>query len=129
MDGPGASRRTILRTGVLALGALAGAVGLAGLGERIRTGSQPSLDRAIPGAATSFVLRGTDWHLSAPGLRRGDLPKRGDLVSVSGSLSYEGESAEAGSWRERFRDHRRDRKVPWRDWKLHRRAKPARDGR
>jgi hypothetical protein len=98
MDGPGASRRTILRTGVLALGALAGAVGLAGLGERIRTGSQPSLDRAIPGAATSFVLRGTDWHLSAPGLRRGDLPKRGDLVSVSGSLSYEGESAEAGSF-------------------------------
>ena len=85
MDGPGASRRTILRSSVLAVGALAGVFGLAGIAERIRSGPQPALDTAGP---TTLTLHGTDWHLSAPGLLRGDLPKRGDRVSVTGALSY-----------------------------------------
>ena len=87
MDGRGASRRTILRSGILAIGALAGAVGLVGMGERIRN-APPAIAELKD--LTTFTLRGTDWHLNAPGLRRGELPKRGDVVSVSGSLGESG---------------------------------------
>ena len=93
MDGPGASRRTILHAGVLAVGALAGVVGLAGIAERIR--SSPEL---APQGATSFTLHGNDWHLSAPDLRRGDLPKRGDRVSVTGALSYAADGESVGTF-------------------------------
>jgi hypothetical protein len=95
MDGQGASRRTILRSGVLAIGALAGAVGLVGMGERMRNAPLAAPD---PKSLITFVLHGTDWHLNAPGLRRGELPKRGDLVSVSGSLTLEGAPAESGTF-------------------------------
>jgi hypothetical protein len=95
MDGQGASRRTILRSGILAIGALAGAVGLVGVGERLRSVPLPAMD--VKGL-TTFVLRGSDWHLSAPGLRRGELPKRGDVVSVSGSLHVDGALGEPGTF-------------------------------
>jgi hypothetical protein len=95
MDGRGASRRTILRSGILAIGALAGAVGLVGVGERIR--NAPPVANDVK-SLTTFVLHGTDWHLSAPGLRRGELPRRGDVVSVSGSLTPEGGLAESGTF-------------------------------
>ena len=88
--GPKASRRAILRHGVLALGALAGVVGLGGAAERVRSGNP--LAQAAPGG-TTLTLRGSDWHLTASGLRRGELPKRGDLVSVSGSLNIQGTDA------------------------------------
>ena len=92
--GPKASRRAILRHGVLALGALAGVVGIGSAAERVRSGSL--LAQAAPGGKT-ITLRGSDWHLSASGLRRGELPKRGDLVSVSGNLSVQGTDT-AGSF-------------------------------
>ncbi len=38
-------------------------------------------------------MYGSEWRLAAPGLRRGDLPQRGDLVSVTGALRT-GTSAE-----------------------------------
>jgi hypothetical protein len=95
MDGRGASRRTILRSGILAIGAVAGAVGLVGVGERIR--NAPIAATEVKNLST-FVLHGTDWHLNAPGLRRGELPKRGDLVSVSGSLTVEGSPVESGTF-------------------------------
>ncbi len=95
MDGQRATRRTILRSGILAIGAVAGAVGLAGLGERIRSAPLAAADSTSP---TAFVLRGTDWHLSAPGLRRGELPKRGDVVSVFGSLTKAGLVSDTGSF-------------------------------
>jgi hypothetical protein len=95
MDGRGASRRTILRSGVLAIGALAGAVGLVGVGERIRNAPLAATEAK---SLTTFVLHGTDWHLNAPGLRRGELPKRGDIVSVSGSLIRQGTPADSGTF-------------------------------
>ena len=95
MDGPGASRRTILRSGVLAIGALAGVLGLAGVADRVRSGTVLAPD--TPGT-TTLSLHGSDWHLTAPGLRRGDLPKRGDQVSVSGELSFERGAEPAGTF-------------------------------
>lgn len=95
MDGQRATRRTILRSGLLAAGAVAGAVGLAGLGQRIRGAPAVAADGT---PLTTFVLRGTEWHLSAPGLRRGDLPKRGDVVSVFGSVSRDGVLSDSGSF-------------------------------
>src|SRR6266567_8758469 len=79
MSGPGASRRAVLRSGVLAVGALAGVFGLAGAAERLRTGAAPVLNAD---GATTLTLHGTEWHLTAPNLTRGQLPKRGDQVSL-----------------------------------------------
>lgn len=93
--GPKASRRTVLRHGVLALGAIAGAVGLAGTVDKVRSGTLLVAD--APGT-TRITLVGSDWHLSAPGLRRGDLPKRGDHVSVTGVVAMAGRADEAGSF-------------------------------
>jgi len=76
-----ATRRTVLRSGLLAIGGLAGLVGMAGLAERVRSG--PAL---APAANTTLTVYGTGWRVAAPGLRRGDLPKRGDIVSVTGAL-------------------------------------------
>ena len=83
-EGKRATRRTVLRGGLLA----AAAAGLAGL-----LGSGGRLSAATPVSSQSrgstFKLYGTGWRLSAPGLRRGDLPKRGDLVSISGVVASE----------------------------------------
>lgn len=95
MDGPGASRRTILRSGVLAIGAVAGVFGLAGIADRVRSGTL--LEASSPGT-TTLKLHGSSWHLTAPGLRRGDLPKRGDQVTVSGALGYEPGSEPVGTF-------------------------------
>jgi hypothetical protein len=93
--GPKASRRAILRHGVLAMGALAGVVGLGSAAERVRSGNL--LAQTAPGKPT-LTLRGTDWHLLASGLKRGDLPKRGDQVSVSGTLSIAPATDAVGSF-------------------------------
>ncbi len=93
--GPKASRRTILRQGVLALGAFAGAVGLAGAVDKVRSGTLLAAD---PPGTTRITLTGSDWHISAPGLRRGDLPKRGDHVSVTGVVAVAGSTDEAGAF-------------------------------
>ena len=96
MDGQtGASRRAILRSGVLALGAVASVLGLTGIAERVRDGATLSFDRA--GTAT-LKLYGSAWHLAAQGLRRGDLPKRGAQVSVSGALSEHPAAAPVGAF-------------------------------
>ena len=79
------TRRTVLRGGLLAAG-LAGIAGLVGLGERLQTRIAAS---PVPAPGSTLTLYGTGWRLSAPGLRRGDLPKRGDLVMVTGALSLE----------------------------------------
>jgi hypothetical protein len=76
-----ATRRTVLRSGLLALGGLAGLVGIAGLAERAKSGPV-----VAPAANSTLTVYGTGWRLAAPGLRRGDLPKRGDIVSVTGVL-------------------------------------------
>lgn len=87
MDGETrASRRAILRSGLLAVGALAGVIGLSGVAERMRDGTRLTLDRS---GTTTLRLYGSSWRLAAPGLIRGDLPKRGDQVSISGVLSHE----------------------------------------
>jgi hypothetical protein len=93
--GPKASRRAILRHGVVALGALAGVVGLTGAAGRARTGNL--LAATIPGT-TVLTLHGKDWHLSAPGLRRGDLPKRGDQVSLTGAIGMAAGAERVGSF-------------------------------
>ncbi len=93
--GPKASRRAILRHGVLALGALAGVVGLTGAAERVRSGNL--LVATAPGT-TTLSLRGSDWHMTATGLKRGDLPKRGDQVSVTGALSIAPGTESVGSF-------------------------------
>ena len=82
-EGTRASRRTVLRQGLFAIGALAGFAGLTGIAEKARSAALPS----APAMGTQTVrLYGSEWHLAAPGLRRGDLPKRGDVVAVSGIL-------------------------------------------
>ena len=82
-EGIRATRRTVLRSGLLAIGGLAGIVGMAGLAERVKSGA--ALPLASAGSNT-FKLYGANWRLSAPDLRRGDLPKRGASVSVTGTL-------------------------------------------
>lgn len=93
--GSGATRRAILRRGLLAMGTLAGVVGLAGVAEKARTGA---LLPAASDAAATMKLYGSDWHLAAPGLRRGELPKRGDQVSISGVLSHAPGETEVGTF-------------------------------
>lgn len=93
--GSGASRRTVLRRGLLAIGALAGVVGLAGVAEKARSGE---LLAANPAGVETLKLYGSNWHLAAPDLRRGELPRRGDQVSVSGSLSHAQGDAETGTF-------------------------------
>jgi len=83
--GSGATRRTILRRGLLAIGTLAGVVGLARVADKARSGT---LLQATSDAVETLELYGSNWHLAAPGLRRGELPKRGDQVSISGVLSH-----------------------------------------
>ena len=84
-EGTHTTRRTVLRGGLVAVG-LAGLAGLVGLRERLQTGVL-----AAPAAASGSTLTvyGSGLRMSAPGLRRGDLPKRGDHVMVSGALSLE----------------------------------------
>ena len=82
-EGPRATRRAVLRHGLFAIGALAGVAGLTGIAGRLKSGSQVP---AHPVAGSTLELYGSDWSLAAPGLTRGDLPKRGDVVSVSGVL-------------------------------------------
>src|SRR6185437_16033147 len=94
MSGPGASRRAVLRSGVLAVGALAGVFGLAGAAERLKAGAAPALNAD---GATTITLHGTDWHLTSPNLTRGQLPKRGDQVSLSGALGCAPDTSPVGS--------------------------------
>jgi hypothetical protein len=93
-EGRSATRRAVLRQGLFAIGALAGLAGLTGIAEKARSGA---LQMPARGAQT-LRLYGTGWHLAAPGLRRGDLPKRGDQVSVSGSLLLAPGDAQAGTF-------------------------------
>jgi hypothetical protein len=72
----------MLRSGLLAIGGLAGIVGMAGLAERVKSGTAVAANPA----GTTLTVYGTDWRLTGPGLRRGDLPQRGDLVSLTGAL-------------------------------------------
>ncbi len=82
MGTEGTSRRSILGLGALGLGALAGAIGLGGAVDRIQSG-QPLLGAR----GAKLVLHGSDWHLFGADLKRGQLPGRGDRVSVHGVLS------------------------------------------
>jgi hypothetical protein len=84
-----------LRRGLLAIGALAGVAGLAGVAEKARSGALLSVD---PAGVETLRLYGSNWHLAAPGLRRGELPTRGDQVSVSGVLSHSPGDAEVGTF-------------------------------
>ena len=94
-EGARTTRRSLLRQGLLGIGALAGIAGLAGLAEKAKAGAvqAPAHD-----GTTTLRLNGYDWHLTAPGLRRGDLPKRGDQVSVSGVLRLAPGDVEAGTF-------------------------------
>jgi hypothetical protein len=84
-----------LRRGLLAIGTLAGIAGLAGVAEKARSGTLLS---AGPAASDTLKLYGSNWHLAAQGLRRGELPKRGDQVSISGALSHAPGEAEIGTF-------------------------------
>src|SRR5260370_39757892 len=79
----------MLRSGLLAIGGLVGIAGRAGLAERAKSGAAIAANPA----GTTLTVYGSEWRLAAPGLRRGDLPQRGDLVSVTGALRT-GTSAE-----------------------------------
>jgi hypothetical protein len=79
MEGvPKASRRNVLRNGLLFL---AGAVGLGVAGARASgvTGAGSSV-------TTTLRLSGKQWHLFATDRRRGEIPLRGDSVSTHGIL-------------------------------------------
>ena len=86
-----ATRRSVLRGGLLAAAA-AGLAGLVGLNERLKEGTPAQ------STTSGFKLYGAGWRLSAPDLRRGDLPKRGDLVSVSGQLASEKDGEPVGDF-------------------------------
>jgi hypothetical protein len=78
MEGvPKASRRSLLRNGLLLL---AGAVGLGVAGARAtgvtRAGS----------VTTTLKLSGKQWHLFATDRQRGEIPVKGDSVSTHGIL-------------------------------------------
>ncbi len=79
-EGTRATRRTVLRNGLLAISGVAGIFGLAGIFERVKSGPAPA------SGAVALKVYGTEWRLAAPGLRKGDVPKRGDIVSVTGAL-------------------------------------------
>lgn len=95
-EGPKATRRSVLRNGFFALGALAGFAGVTGLVERARSGGVTPVPAS--GGRQSLRLVGTEWHLSAPGLLRGDLPKRGDAVTVSGVLRMAAGGEQVGTF-------------------------------
>ncbi len=79
MEGiPKASRRNLLRNGLLLLAGALG-VGVAGARATRGTGASP------PGART-LKLYGQAWHLFATDRRRGEVPVRGDSVSTHGTL-------------------------------------------
>ena len=80
-----ATRRTLLRGGLVA--GLAGVAGLVGLSDQLKPAGTSS--------STTLTLHGSAWRLTAPGLNRGELPKRGDLVTVTGTLTVDG-APEAG---------------------------------
>ena len=94
-EGSRTTRRAVLRQGLFAIGAVAGLVGLTGIAQKARSQAVPT--PAVSGAQT-LRLYGTEWHLSAPGLVRGDLPKRGDQVSVSGVLRLASGEAQVGTF-------------------------------
>ena len=86
MDGgQRASRRGMLRLGALAIGGLAGAIGLGAALERAQGVARP-LGGSLKGAV-SLELRGIDWSMRSPQLRPGELPRRGDSVTLSGALA------------------------------------------
>jgi hypothetical protein len=94
MEGvPKASRRNLLRNGLLLLG---GALGLGIAGARGAAVSGVDLSRV-----TTFRLTGKQWHLFATDRRRGEIPVRGDSISTHGTLhgpdgSHVGEFYSAG---------------------------------
>lgn len=90
-----ATRRTVLRHGLFAIGALAGFAGLTGIAEKARSAALPSAQATV---TQTVRLYGSEWHLAAPGLRRGDLPKRGDVVTVSGILHESLGQAQVGTF-------------------------------
>ena len=94
-EGSRSSRRAVLRQGLFAIGALAGIAGLTGIAEKARSAAVPAGNAA---GRQSFQLYGTEWHLAGPGLSRGDLPKRGDVVSVSGVLHESVGAAQVGTF-------------------------------
>jgi hypothetical protein len=86
MDGgKRASRRSILRLAALAMGGLAGAIGLVAAEERAQGVARPV--GGSLGRVTTFELQGMDWRVRSPALRPGELPRRGDSVTLSGSLA------------------------------------------
>jgi hypothetical protein len=94
-EGSKATRRAVLRQGLFAIGAVAGLAGLTGLAEKARSGA---IQQPRPYSASTLRLYGSDWHLAAPGLRRGDPPRRGDQVSVSGTLRFAPGEEEVGTF-------------------------------
>jgi hypothetical protein len=88
------TRRAILRSGLLAAGAVAGMLGLTRLVQR----PAPVGQITLPAGGTQLKVYGHGWSLSAPGLRRGDLPQRGQQVSVTGRLTEAPEGAEIGTF-------------------------------
>ncbi len=73
--GKRSSRRSILRLGALAVGGLAGAIGLGAALERAQGVGRP-VGGSLNGV-TTFELQGIDWRLRSPALRPGELPRRG----------------------------------------------------
>jgi len=75
---PKASRRTLLRRGLLFV---AGALGVGVAAEKIGRTSRPALS-----GPTIFKLQGRQWHLLSQDRRRGELPVQGDRVATYGML-------------------------------------------
>src|SRR5690242_2898194 len=74
-----AQRRSILKSGALAL---AGAMGLAGLGK------ESAVDAATGdgGGGTTLTLYGRQWQISAGGRRPGAIPTQGDRTAMYGEF-------------------------------------------
>ena len=82
------TRRSVLKRGVLAVGAVigAGAVG--------RQLTQPSGG----GGETELVLHGRDWHIESRELASGELPAAGQRMLVSGELLDAPDGAVVGNF-------------------------------
>jgi hypothetical protein len=72
----GATRRSVLGYLGLAAGAAAAAIGLGAGVEGVARGE----------IASGLRMTGEGWRLRSPDLMRGQLPRRGDVVSVTGVL-------------------------------------------
>ncbi len=79
-DGAGTTRRSVMKRGLLAVGALLGGVFVARGGTRDTTSQPPRTAKRV------LKLFGEDWHISSASRKRGQQPARGESLMAYGEL-------------------------------------------